>query len=110
MLVGEHEWNALGSDMRERGDKNHNLLTRHSLDVAASDDVKQHDRVWREIERNIIAQGSAWRYFHKPSSPLVYQVYVADASKVGIRLHSVSSVHPVVQNPRHIVSVRDPED
>lgn len=41
---------------------------------------------------------------------LVDQLCVSDRDKVGIDDSGVSTVQPIVQNPRHIVPVRYPED
>lgn len=91
-------------------DTSHDFFVGDLAHVVASVNVVHHDREWREVKRNVIAEDSVWADSDPTVCALVDQIGIADIAEIGILDFTVRCVKPMLQGPGHIVSVRDPKN
>jgi hypothetical protein len=73
-------------------------------------DVVHHDRKRREIEGDVVVQGSQGTNLDIPVRSFPDQVDVADISIIRIEDQSVPGVQSMIENPREIVPMNDSEN
>jgi len=111
MSIREDERDTARQQLMDRRIKDDNFfIAALFYAVPASMDIVEHRRKWREIERNVIAQCAAVWPFHSSSMAFVYQVRVTNLDEIWIDASGVSTVQSVIENPRYIIPMYDPED
>lgn len=73
-------------------------------------DVVHHNRKRREIERHVVTEGPTWSNWNRSGIALPNQIRAADIAEIRIEAVCISTMNPVVQHPRNIIDVGNPED
>ena len=110
MLVGKYERDPQLRDSEQRRNEDQYLLIRHLRDVISGMDVVHHDREWREIEGDLVVQGSQGTNLDIAVRSSPDQIHVADISILRIENQSVSGVQSMIENPWEVVPMNDPEN
>src|ERR1035438_8692439 len=79
-------------------------------DIVPRVNVVHHDRKRSEIKGHIVAQSTSVTNPDPPVIPLPNQIDVANVAVIWIGNLAIAGVQTVIENPREIVPVNDPEN